>query len=210
MNGLVDIVEALTTWLNEKVCPQIELLEPDDDFMDETYVKKRVKPKAYPLFSPYGNNSPEYAIPGTPGIVVSVLEGSDNLKEGTRTLQIQLQLISWAPGAYASDLNHVIEDPKAPLGRKYYKTDPKDYQAYQRTKDGWKDSYLFLDTVLREIQRTEFVAGMRIKIKDGDLVYGHYRDDTGPIDLYPYWINYIRFELETGRIVPSDKYQDKL
>ena len=210
MTGLVDIVETLTDWLNESVCPLIELLEPDDDFMDENYTKKRVHPRAYPLFSPYGNDNPEIDIPGTPGIVVGVLSGSDDLQAKTRTLNIQLQLISWAPGAYSSDVLQVQKDPTAPLGRRYYRTDPKNGQIYDRSKDGWKDSYNFLDVVLRELQHAEFIKGMRIKLKDGELNYGHYRDDTGPVDLYPYWINFVTFDLEVGRIVPSKSYEEKL
>lgn len=210
MATLVDIVEGLTDWLNEKVCPQIRLLVPDDDNMDDSYRGKRVVPKAYPLFSPYGFDSPEYSIPGTPGIVVGVLEGTDDQKQGTRTLTIQLQLISWAPGAYGSELLRVRKDPNAPLGRKYYCTDPHDGQTYERTKDGWKDSYNFLELVLREIQKNELINGMRIKIKDGQLAYGHFRTDTGPMDLYPYWINYITFEIETGNIIPARSYQHML
>ncbi len=128
----------------------------------------------------------------------------------TRTLNIQLQLITWAPGAYSSDVLQVKQDPTAPLGRRYYRTDPKNGQIYDRSKDGWKDSYNFLDVVLRELQHVEFIKGMRIKLKDGELNYGHYRDDTGPVDLYPYWINFITFDLEVGRIIPSKSYEEKL
>lgn len=210
MATLVDIVEGLTNWLNDKVCPQIQLLLPDDDHMDDSYRNKRVCPRAYPLFSPYGYDSPEYPVPGTPGIVVGVLEGTDNQKAGTRTLTVQLQLISWAPGAYESELFRVKKDPKAPLGRKYFCTDPYDHQTFERNKDGWKDSYNFLEIVLREIQKNELINGMRIKIKDGQLNYGHFRTDTGPMDLYPYWINYITFEVETGNVIPARSYQRML
>lgn len=209
MIGLVDIVQQLTDWLNENVCPSILLLEPDDDFQDESYSKaKRVHPKAYPLFTSWANRSASVNIPGAPCIVVGVLNGTDVLKDSTRTLNMQLQLISWNPGQYGTDTLKPIKDEKAPFGVRYV-TDV-DQQTYERSQDGWKDSYNFMDIVLRELEKQEFVSGTRIKLKDGSIEFGHYRDDTGPIDLYPYWINYIRFQIECGNNPLPREYADFL
>lgn len=207
--NLVDLVQNLTDWLNEKVCPMIWLLNPDDDIQNEAYEKtERVHPKAYPLFTSWAASDATLNIPGTPGIVVGVLTGRDDLKKKTRTLNIQFQLISWNPGQYGSDILYPVKDKDALIGIHYEtRSNP---QTYQRNQDGWKDSYLFMETVLRELEKQEFISGSRIKIKDGSIEYGHYRDDTGPVDLYPYWINFIRFELECGYDQPSRVYADFL
>lgn len=202
---LVEVVDSLCQWFDEKVCSQITLLDPDDNIQSADYEGLRVHPKAYPLFTPWQNASPEVEIPGTPGIIVSVLEGHDDLKKGLRTLSIQLQLVSWNPGQYGRDTFYPVEDE---TGKRYVRKE--DEWTYERSQAGWKDSYLFLETVLKELEKTEVIEGMRIKLKEDGLAYGHYRDETGPADLWPYWINYIRFDLEVGLNAPSKNYQQYL
>lgn len=213
MKNLVEIIDSLCQWLEETVCPQITLLEPDDNWQWAEYEGLRVHPKVYPLFNPWpeSEENPEESKTdrfGAPGIVVSVLEGHDNLKSGLRTLNIQLQLISWNPGQYGRDILYPIDDPSKPAGKKYIRK--LDEWTYKRSQSGWKDSYIFLETVLRELENSEFINGMRVKLKEDGLAYGHYRDETGPSDLYPYWINYIKFDLEIGLNRPSKTYQEYL
>ncbi len=205
---LVEIVETLCEWLDEKVCSQVMLLDPDDDMQSADYEGLRVHPKAYPLFNPWQSASPEVEIPGAPGIIVSVLEGHDDLKKGLRTLSLQLQLISWNPGQYGRDIWCPVEDQDSSTGKRYVRK--LNEWTYERSQSGWKDSYIFLETVLREFEKTETIHGMRIKLKENELTYGHYRDDTGPADLYPYWINYISLDVEVGLNRSSKNYQEYL
>lgn len=208
MKPLTDIIDDLCSWLDTNVCSRIQLLDPDDENQDSTYQTKRIKPKVYPLFTPWADSSPETILPGAPGIVVGMLEGIDDVIRQTRTLTIQLQLITFHPGLYGNDVLYVESDKTAPLGRRYYRKHDEN-QSYQRSQEGWKDSYNFLSLCLAELEKAEMISGMRIKLKDGQMNFGHYRDDTGPVDLWPYWINYIRFELEAGnRTITS--YEDKL
>ena len=205
---LIEMVESLCRWLDEKVCSQITLLEPDDNMQSAEYEGLRVHPKAYPLFNPWQDANPEVEIPGAPGIVVSVLEGHDDLKRNLRVLSLQLQLISWNPGKYGRDILYPIEDPDTPTGARYVRK--MDEWTYERSQSGWKDSYAFLEVTLSELEKTELISGMRLKLKEDGLTYGHYRDETGPADLWPYWINYIKVDVEVGLNKPSKIYQEYL
>lgn len=208
MKNLVDIIQSLCDWLEENVCSQLLLLDPENDTQDEEYEVSRIHPKAYPLFTPWQNANPELAIAGAPGIVVSLLEGIDDITKSTRTIGIQLQLVSWNPGVYGKDIYNPINDAKEIGGKSYYLQ--IDRQTFERSQEGWKESYLFLETTLKALEETELIHGMRVKMKDGQITFGHYRDDTGPIDLWPYWINYIRFDLEVVRTIRQKPYEKYL
>ena len=63
--------------------------------------------------------------------------------------------------------------------------------------DGWKDSFNFADLVLRELENTEYIGGLRLA-KETPIKFGLFTEDGNVWDYYPYWHNWISFELEAG------------
>ena len=56
---------------------------------------------------------------------------------------------------------------------------------------------MFLDLVLDEVEKAEYIDGLRLA-KESPVKYGLFVEDGNIWDYYPYWHNWISFELETG------------
>ena len=195
--NLVKAVNTVVDWLNENVCPKIELKLPSDANNDNTYSVEFVNPAAFPLFVPGKDKLPPSVAAPIPSVCVQVMEGADDLPQSRRRLQIRLCLSCWNPGKHGDEIYNVRETPEATAGYPYYRTSSGSEQSYTRNMDGWKDSFNFLDLVLDEIEKAEYIDGLRLA-KESPVKYGLFVEDGNIWDYYPYWHNWISFELETG------------
>ena len=57
---------------------------------------------------------------------------------------------------------------------------------FQRSADGWKDVWSFLDRTLAEIENAEYLDGIRF-VKEAGVKYGQYTKDGQIADTYPYF-----------------------
>lgn len=208
--NLVQAIDTVVNWLNESVCPQIELKLPDDYKNDESYEVVMVNPTAFPLYVPGKDRVPPTAAAPIPSVCVQLMEGSDDLPRGRRTLQIRLCLACWNPGTHGDASFRPEDDPAAVAGISYFRTTSGAEQAYNRNMDGWRDSFNFADLILRAIEDAEYVGGLRLA-KEKPVKYGLFVEDGNVWDYYPYWHNWISFELETGVSPKSpEAYQEFL
>lgn len=195
--NLVQTISTVVDWLNESVCGQITLKLPDDYKNDADYTVTMVHPAAFPLYVPGKDRLPPSVAAPIPSVCVQLMEGSDELLQSKRKLQIRLCLSCWNPGTHGGEVFRPRENAEAVGGVSYYRiTDDAD-QAYTRNMDGWKDSFNFADLVLRELENAEYIGGLRLA-KENPIKFGLFTEDGNIWDYYPYWHNWISFELEAG------------
>lgn len=208
--NLVQTIDTVVDWLNENVCPKIELKLPDDYKNDASYGVAMVNPAAFPLYVPGKDRLPPSVPAPIPSVCVQLMEGSDDLNGSRRTLQIRLCLACWNPGTHGDAIYNPEVNAGAVGNISYYRNNDGADQAYTRNMDGWRDSLNFADLVLRSIESSEYINGVRLA-KESPVKYGMFVEDGNVWDYYPYWHNWISFELETG-IAPRspEAYQELL
>lgn len=195
--NLVQTIDTIVSWLNENVCPNIELKLPDDYKNDASYGVELVNPAAFPLYVPGKDRLPPSVAAPIPSVCVQLMEGADDLIKSRRTFQIRLCLACWNPGTHGDAVYQTEPDPDAVGGVRYYRTTAGAEQDYTRNMNGWRDSFNFADYVLRAIENAEFIDGLRLAT-DRPVKYGMFVEDGNVWDYYPYWHNWISFEIDTG------------
>lgn len=207
---LVESIDNVVSWLNEKVCSQIQLKVPDDYRNDKTYDVQLVSPAAFPLYVPGKDRLPPSVPAPIPSVCVQLMEGSDDLRAKKRQLQIRLCLACWNPGEHGGEVFHPRPNARALGGYSYYRATGEAAQTYVRNMEGWRDSFNFADLVLRELEGTEYIAGHRL-MKESGIKFGLFTEDGNIWDYYPYWHNWITFTLEAGVVsrIP-DEYKNFL
>ncbi|MBD5469213.1 MAG: hypothetical protein HDR21_13870 [Lachnospiraceae bacterium] len=196
-----EIIEKITAWVNESICSKIKLKLPDDDMNDARYEVKFVNPAAFPLFVPAKDRMPPNVEAPIPSIAVQLLEGSDNIKNGIRTLKIRLCLSTWNPGTHPGEKQIPVENVAA-LGGYSYQPGDTESEKYNRTGEGWKDLYNFQDIALSQLEGEELFADIRMDMNE-PITYGPFTEDGVIWDYYPYWSGWIAFTVICG--VPYKK-----
>ena len=207
---LVQSIDNVVDWLNDKVCSQISLKLPDDYKNDAEYDVEYVKPAAFPLYVPGKDRLPPNIPAPIPSVCVQFTEGSDDLLQKKRQLQIRLCLACWNPGEHGGEVWQKRENPDALGGFSFYRVTGEAAQTYARNMEGWRDSFNFADLVLRELEGTEYIAGHRL-VKESGIKFGLFTEEGNIWDYYPYWHCWITFTLEGGVVVKiPDEYKDYL
>lgn len=199
---LTKSIDNVVDWLRNNVCNQITLKLPDDYKNDNSYDVEFVKPAAFPLYVPGKDRLPPSVPAPIPSICVQLMEGSDDLLEHKRQLQIRLCLACWNPGEHGAEIWHARENKDAPGGFSYYRATDEAAQTYTRNMEGWRDAFNLADLVLRELEGAEYIAGLRL-VKEADIKFGLFTEDGNIWDYYPYWHNWITFTLEAGVVTKT-------
>lgn len=207
---LVQSIDKIVAWLTEKVCSQITLKLPDDCKNDSTYGVEYVTPVAFPLYVPGKDRLPPSVPAPIPSVCVQFMEGSDDLLNRKRQLQIRLCLACWNPGKHGGEVLLTRSKTNAVGGKSYYFASGDAAKNYARNMDGWRDSFNFADLVLRELEGTEYIAGHRL-VKESGIKFGLFTEEGNIWDYYPYWHCWITFTLEAGVVAKTpDIYKNFL
>lgn len=207
---LVQSIDKVVEWLRVNVCSQITLKLPDDCKNDASYDVEFVNPAAFPLYVPGKDRLPPSVPAPIPSVCVQIMEGNDDLPKHTRRLKIRLCLACWNPGEHGLEVLHPRKNENAPGGYSFHTKTGEAAQTYTRNMDGWRDSFNFADLVLREIEGAEYIAGHRL-VKESGIKFGLFTEEGNIWDYYPYWHNWITFELEAGVGVKTpEKYENLL
>lgn len=195
---LVQSIDKVVEWLRESVCPQITLKLPDDYRNDGSYDVKFVNPAAFPLYVPGKDRLPPKVSAPIPSVCVQMEEGNDELKDRRRQFKIRLCLSCWNPGEHGAEKWHAQENEQALGGFSFRRVDNgEDAEEYVRNMEGWRDSFNFMDLVLRELEGTEYINGLRL-VKENGIKFGLFTEEGNIWDYYPYWHSWITFTLEVG------------
>lgn len=207
---LVQSIDNVVEWLRKNVCSQITLKLPDDNKNDNAYDVEYVNPAAFPLYTPGKDRLPPTVPAPIPSVCVQLMEGSDDLLNRKRQLQIRLCLACWNPGEHGDEIYRPKGNAGAVGGNSYYRTSEKTAQTYTRNMEGWRDSFNFADLMLRELEDTEYIADHRL-VKENPIKFGLFTEDGNIWDYYPYWHCWISFTLEAGVVAKiPDEYKNFL
>ena len=206
---LVNSIDKIVEWVQDNICPQIFLKLPDDDRNDASNGVEFVNPSAFPLYVPGKDRLPPNVRAPIPSVCVQLMEGKDELLEKRRSLNIRLCIACWNPGTHGDELLHPRENVEAAYGVSYTQENKGLAQSYARNMNGWRDSFNFMDLILRELEGTEYINGLRL-VKESDIKYGLFTEDGNIWDYYPYWHSWITFTLEAGVVVKPRPYESLL
>lgn len=206
---LVQSIDKVVGWLRDSVCPQITLKLPDDYKNDQSYDVQFVTPSAFPLYVPGKDRLPPSVPAPIPSVCVQLMEGSDDLLQKKRQLQIRLCLACWNPGEHGGEILMPRKNPEAAGGYSYYKATGEAAKTYARNMDGWRDLFNFADLILRELEGTEYIEGHRL-VKETGIKFGVFTEDGNIWDYYPYWHNWISFTLEAGVVTRTPSAYENL
>lgn len=207
---LVRTIQSVANWLTENVCEKIQLKLPDDSKNNNEYSVRTVHPAAFPLYIPGKDRLPPEVPAPVPSVCVQLIEGNDDLFNRNRLLNIRLVMACWNPGIHGNERYLPKENKNAPGGCSYFIRNEENNQIYRKTMDGWKDSMNFQDTVLTELEKSEYIAGNRI-VKEAGIKFGLFSEEGDICDYYPYWHSWITFQLSVGLNAKNPKiYEDFL
>lgn len=187
--AIVNDLQKIRDWLQSEVCNKLTLKLPDDKNAGEGYTLKLVHPTAFALYTPTKDRLPPDILLPIPSVCLRLVEGEQT--SNSNKMQLILNFCTWNPGA------HMKFKPVKIDG------DIESYNAvaseYQRNADGWQDVFNFIDTTLRTLESTEYIADMRVVVEDG-IKYGMTSDKDGLDDFYPYWMGWITFSIQSGNV----------
>ena len=185
---IVQCIEKIAEWLNKNVCPKIKLKRPNDEEQGDTYSYEEVNPTAFPMLLPGNDKLAAGTDMQFPSILVQLLEGAQDLTKSNDRMNLQLSFVVWNPGA------HSIESETG---------------KFQRSADGWKDVWSFLDRTLAEIENAEYLDGLRF-VKEAGVKYGQYTKDGQIADTYPYFYAWATITIERGLNRTGAAYSEHL
>lgn len=187
--GILDIV---TDWARENICPQILLKVPPDDDADPTgvgYDYQRVNPAAFTMYLPSREKLPPGVLSPVPSICVQCTEGEDNMQSRQGIMRLQLSFSTWSPGTYGADMAEPNPDDYM-RPKKWPKEKAEAY--FVRTGDGWRDAWNMLDIALRELESVTNIGGLIID-PGTPIKYGPFAEQKQIIDFYPFWYAWASF-----------------
>lgn len=190
--NIVQIIDDVTAWAQENICDLVELKVPpvdDNEPIDGEYEYKLVHPTAFALYVPSKDKLPGALKSEIPYLCVRFVEGEDRLDIGGNNGSIVLQFIlcAWDPGLHSSDVFHYKG------GVEYAQDEPPG--RFDRSADGWRDAWNFLDTTRRVIESNTSVAGYELDVTSG-VHFGPWEEMDGSNDFYPFWLSWVQFTIK--------------
>lgn len=178
---IVESLMRISNWLDENVCKDLKFKAPPQDIdkpINGKYEYKEITPKAFPMFLPTKDRLPPGIISSIPSICVTLVNGTDENRKGSRDLNINLGFSCWNPGQHSLDI--------------YYQegTKPEQPEKYRSTADGWLDVWNFVDYALRQIEQVTNMNEICI-VLDEPITYGPYKEQDAIPDFYPHWFAWI-------------------
>lgn len=181
---LIDELEKITEWMQKNVCDHINLYEPTEKVGRQ--MPKTVHPTAFTMFIPSQDMIKERKLPA---LCVQMDDGEENLKSSESSVNIKLFFAVWNPGKFEVNEMGVKCVPDT---------------------EGWKDALRFVNKAQKEIEKTVYIAGMRVD-RNVPIRYEFYRTKEGIADAWPYWYAQLTFTLKSGTAaVPVKSYQELL
>lgn len=194
-----EIILGITDWLNNEVCPKIQLKVPDD--LDNTLKPRMASPTAFPLFVPSAQELPPQVVAPVPSMCVQLMKGNDNLNDGTRILDIRVSFSTWSPGIHTG-LEYILKIENEGYVGGYTQ---EDENTYERSMDGWIDLYNMQDLLLQSVEGTGIIAGCKLD-RSKEIEYGPFTQNGEIQNFYPYWHGWLRFFVKSGLVkkIPDD------
>lgn len=188
--SVVHLIDTVTDWARLNICERITLKVPPDnmDPNDGDYAYKLATPAAFPLYVP----SAEKAAPNihftTPSLCVRFMEGQDVQASGKGFVDLQLVFSTWDPGYHS-------KDEFQPNGDGTFQRGATSPTHFQRSVDGWRDAWNFVDIALRAVENTVIIGNGYTIDKVTPVKFGPLVEQDIITDYYPFWFAWISFRV---------------
>ena len=199
--AVVDTVSRIMDWLAEDVCPLVSLKLPDASKQDAGYEFKEVHPYVLGMYWPTSKQLlPPDVEDVQPGVLVQVVDGTDEVGGDSETLQIRLHLSAWNPGRHGGDV-------WVPSEGRFIRSEADTFRpGYD---DGWRDAWSVLDTVKREVKNAPTFGGYAAVDRTRPVTFGPYEQEGSVVDFYPYFFAHVDFYV-VENVPPSVRYAQYL
>lgn len=195
---VVEILDKLTAWAEENICPKVFLKVPPDDEApnDADYEYKRVHPTCFTMYVPSKDKLPPNIIAPFPSLCVRCTDGSDSLADNIRRMRIEFCIATWETGTNGRD----ILIPSMYDSKTFHEWNDEESKAYfRRHGEGWRDAWNFVDTTLRELESVSSLNGIAID-KSQPITFEPLKEQNSIPNLYPFWFAIISFTVQTAII----------
>lgn len=176
---VVNILDTLTAWAQERICSQVRLKVPPDNEIepdDAGYEYRTTNPAAFPMYVPTKEKLPPGVLSPIPSVCVRFVKGADNMAEGQGNIGVQLCFSAWNPGLHKQD---IVDGPPADAD-------------FKRSSDGWRDAWNMVDVALREIESVTEINGLLID-RSTPVEFGPMTEQESIPDFYPFWFAWVTF-----------------
>lgn len=184
-------IHAIARWLEEEVCPEIELKVPSNDQHTDAYEYTLAHPGVHKMYAPPSKLASHINRELCPGILVHLIDGEDHPRRSARDLKFRLLLSVWNPGTHPED----VQGDDGP-------------GKFVANADGWNDVWSLMDLLLRKLRNAEQIGGvLRVKAEDG-FKYSPYKEDGAVIDFYPFFFAQLEFSCAMAQSPPAKYYAE--
>ena len=192
---VVRIIDTITEWVRDTICPQIKLKVPPDsetDATDQGYEYQLVNPAAFSMYVPTKEKLPPDIPSPFPSVCVRFMEGADDLGRYEGNIGIQLCFSAWDPGTHSKDI--LIPNPDN--GLEFRQWTGEEAEAYfKRNGDGWRDVWNMVDIALRELESVTNIGGLVID-RSTAVKFGPLTEQEAIADFYPFWFAWLSFSVQ--------------
>lgn len=188
--SVVHLIDTITEWARQTVCEHIQLKVPPDDGEpnDGTYAFELATPAAFPLYVPSSEKLPPNIRSTTPSLCVRFLQGEDRQSESSGSIEIQFVFSTWDPGFHS-------KDQFQPNGDGTFKRGANSQTHFQRSLDGWRDAWNFVDIARRAVENTVIIGNEYTIDKVAPVKFGPMVEQDTITDYYPFWFAWLSFKV---------------
>ena len=189
--SVVHIIDTLTQWAKSNICSQIKLKVPpsNDAAVDAGYDYKLVTPTAFSMYVPTSDKLPPSILSPFPSLCVSFVNGEDETANGKGFLNVQFLFSAWDPGLHSKDW---LIPTQNNTWKCWECEEAENY--FQRTADGWRDAWNFVDIALRKLESTTNIEGFVID-RTTPIKFGPLNEQEAVPELYAAWFAWLTFRV---------------
>lgn len=193
--AIVTAIDEICKWVEENICPEVQLKAADNESQDDGYPYKLVHPAVFPMYAPTEDKLPEGVVSSVPSITVRVTTGTDSPAKGKRELKVTLLFAVWSPGLHRGDyLTTTKVERTGGIVTKIITTQGPG-EDFREDAEGWRDAWNFVDTAIRIIENDEFLGNYRF-MKERDLTFTPVNSQNATSDYFPFWYAAVDFSVE--------------
>lgn len=180
MTTIAESVEAVASWLEERVCPRIALKRPAPGRDFDTAPPEWATPAVYRMFLPPVTDPATSERRSLHPSITVMATCDERPAEASSRLAFTLAIGTWNPGTHAAE----SADPDAP--------------ALAGAGDGWRDGLDAAELVVREIRRSPVIGGVLAVDLSPGIQIGPWDENGALVDFYPYYYTKVAFSATAG------------
>ena len=190
--SIVHPIDTIAEWAQVNICDHVQLKQPPKDLDaadDERLDYQMITPAVFPMYVPTSEKLPPNIHSPIPALCVNFATGEDTLASESGFVDIQFSFSCWDTGIHGKDIFKPNSDGSY---QRWTGAEAKKY--FQRSAEGWRDAWNFVDTALRAVESVTHIGGYVID-RGTPIKFGPLAEQEAIPDLYPYWFTWMSFRV---------------